>query len=208
MWCLMWWCHSERWLTGHFSCTQMLCEYKDELERTSLLVNVSTTPHPSSPFFYFHRLCSWVAMAAVGPSYFFLLCWLLRTASSAFPEEPGPLNFIPTEGLTPRFLAPTPFSSVAFLSPTTWCEVLGYSQMRMVMNEGGGYGEGLRSRWWLWRFHTKRVEAWGHAREWDWSRGRGSRIRDFPTHELRPLRDTAPRTLRLCGSVSALQSPA
>lgn len=73
---------------------------------------------------------------------------------------------------------------------------------------GGGYGERLRSRWWLWRFHTKRVEAWGHAREWDRSRGRGSRIRDFPTHELRPLRDAAPRTLRLCGSVSALQSPA
>uniref|UniRef100_A0A3B5LQF7 Sema domain, transmembrane domain (TM), and cytoplasmic domain, (semaphorin) 6Bb n=1 Tax=Xiphophorus couchianus TaxID=32473 RepID=A0A3B5LQF7_9TELE len=27
----------------------------------------------------------------------FLMCWILRTASLAFPEEPGPLNFIPTE---------------------------------------------------------------------------------------------------------------
>ncbi|XP_071400455.1 semaphorin-6B-like, partial [Centroberyx affinis] len=36
-------------------------------------------------------------MATVAPPSFFLLCWLLRTASSAFPEEPGPLNFIPTE---------------------------------------------------------------------------------------------------------------
>ncbi|XP_047443216.1 semaphorin-6B [Mugil cephalus] len=36
-------------------------------------------------------------MAAVALPSFFLLCWLLRTASPAFPEEPGPLNFIPTE---------------------------------------------------------------------------------------------------------------
>uniref|UniRef100_A0AAQ5XV66 Sema domain-containing protein n=1 Tax=Amphiprion ocellaris TaxID=80972 RepID=A0AAQ5XV66_AMPOC len=36
-------------------------------------------------------------MAAVARPSFFLLCWLLRTASPAFPEEPGPLNFIPTE---------------------------------------------------------------------------------------------------------------
>ncbi|XP_062416562.1 semaphorin-6B [Pungitius pungitius] len=35
-------------------------------------------------------------MATAAPP-FFLLCWLLRTASSAFPEESGPLNFIPTE---------------------------------------------------------------------------------------------------------------
>ncbi|KAG7235701.1 hypothetical protein INR49_002331 [Caranx melampygus] len=38
-----------------------------------------------------------VAMATMAPPSFFLLCWLLQTASSAFPEEPGPLNFIPTE---------------------------------------------------------------------------------------------------------------
>ncbi|TNM87321.1 hypothetical protein fugu_005542 [Takifugu bimaculatus] len=31
------------------------------------------------------------------PPSFLLLVWLLRTAISAFPEEPGPLNFIPTE---------------------------------------------------------------------------------------------------------------
>ncbi|CAG01436.1 unnamed protein product [Tetraodon nigroviridis] len=31
------------------------------------------------------------------PPGFFLLVWLLRTVISAFPEEPGPLNFIPTE---------------------------------------------------------------------------------------------------------------
>ncbi|KAI3368290.1 hypothetical protein L3Q82_008002 [Scortum barcoo] len=43
------------------------------------------------------RLRRCVAMVTVGPPSFFLLCWLLRTASSAFPEEPGPLNFIPTE---------------------------------------------------------------------------------------------------------------
>ncbi|KAM4629269.1 semaphorin-6B-like [Polymixia lowei] len=36
-------------------------------------------------------------MATVAPPSFFLLCWLLRMTSSAFPEEPGPLNFIPTE---------------------------------------------------------------------------------------------------------------
>ncbi|XP_056270272.1 semaphorin-6B isoform X2 [Pseudoliparis swirei] len=35
-------------------------------------------------------------MATVAPP-FFLLCWLLRAASTAFPEELGPLNFIPTE---------------------------------------------------------------------------------------------------------------
>ncbi|CAB1455031.1 unnamed protein product, partial [Pleuronectes platessa] len=33
----------------------------------------------------------------MAPPSFFLLCWLLRMASPAFPEEPGPLNFIPTE---------------------------------------------------------------------------------------------------------------
>ncbi|KAK1896760.1 Semaphorin-6B [Dissostichus eleginoides] len=37
-----------------------------------------------------------VAMATVAPP-FFLLCWLLQAVSSAFPEEPGPLNYIPTE---------------------------------------------------------------------------------------------------------------
>ncbi|KAL1022950.1 hypothetical protein UPYG_G00034620 [Umbra pygmaea] len=35
-------------------------------------------------------------MATFAPP-FFLLFWLLRLASTAFPEEPGPLNFIPTE---------------------------------------------------------------------------------------------------------------
>ncbi|KAI4829031.1 hypothetical protein KUCAC02_023095 [Chaenocephalus aceratus] len=35
-------------------------------------------------------------MATVAPP-FFLLCWLLHAVSSAFPEEPGPLNYIPTE---------------------------------------------------------------------------------------------------------------
>ncbi|KAJ7993010.1 hypothetical protein DPEC_G00268010 [Dallia pectoralis] len=35
-------------------------------------------------------------MATLAPP-FFLLFWLLRLASTAFPEEPGPLNFIPTE---------------------------------------------------------------------------------------------------------------
>ncbi|KAF3691023.1 Semaphorin-6B Semaphorin-Z [Channa argus] len=43
------------------------------------------------------RVYSSVAMATTAPPSFFLLCWVLRTASSAFPEEPGPLNFIPTE---------------------------------------------------------------------------------------------------------------
>ncbi|TNN69187.1 Semaphorin-6B [Liparis tanakae] len=45
---------------------------------------------------FLHRLRRGVAMATVAPP-FFLLCWLLRAASTAFPEEPGPLNFIPTE---------------------------------------------------------------------------------------------------------------
>lgn len=55
---------------------------------------------------FLNRLRRCVAMATVAPP-FFLLCWLLQTASSAFPEEPGPLNFIPTEGtdLPPDFLA-------------------------------------------------------------------------------------------------------
>ncbi|KAK5931063.1 hypothetical protein CgunFtcFv8_027245 [Champsocephalus gunnari] len=35
-------------------------------------------------------------MATAAPP-FFLLCWLLQAVSSAFPEEPGPLNYIPTE---------------------------------------------------------------------------------------------------------------
>lgn len=51
------------------------------------------------PFFrLFHRLRLCVAMATVAPP-FFLLCWLLHAVSSAFPEEPGPLNYIPTEGI-------------------------------------------------------------------------------------------------------------
>lgn len=39
-------------------------------------------------------------MATVAPPFFFYfaLCWLLRTVSSVFPEEPGPVNYIPTEG--------------------------------------------------------------------------------------------------------------
>ncbi|XP_014025127.1 semaphorin-6B isoform X3 [Salmo salar] len=41
-------------------------------------------------------LCSTAAMVTLAPP-FFLLFWLLRLASAAFPEEPGPLNFIPTE---------------------------------------------------------------------------------------------------------------
>lgn len=48
-----------------------------------------------------------VAMATVAPPCFFLLCWLLRAASSAFPEEPGPLNFIPTEGTDPLTFSPS-----------------------------------------------------------------------------------------------------
>lgn len=42
-----------------------------------------------------------MATAAAPPPplrlYLALCCWLLRTASSVFPEEPGPLNFIPSE---------------------------------------------------------------------------------------------------------------
>lgn len=41
----------------------------------------------------------------MAPPFFFLLCWLLRTAISGFPEEPGPLNFIPTEGTDPLHLS-------------------------------------------------------------------------------------------------------
>ncbi|XP_061833945.1 semaphorin-6B [Nerophis lumbriciformis] len=43
-------------------------------------------------------LCYFVAMATAAPPFLFLLlCWLLQAACSAFPEEPGPLNFIPAE---------------------------------------------------------------------------------------------------------------
>lgn len=45
-------------------------------------------------------------MAAAAPPHVLVLCWLLRTACLAFPEEPGPLNFIPTEGND--LLAPAP----------------------------------------------------------------------------------------------------
>ncbi|KAK6309077.1 hypothetical protein J4Q44_G00205400 [Coregonus suidteri] len=44
----------------------------------------------------YRSLCSTAAMVTLAPP-FFLLFWLLRLASTAFPEEPGPLNFIPTE---------------------------------------------------------------------------------------------------------------
>lgn len=37
-------------------------------------------------------------MAAGASRCLFLMCWFLRTASLAFPEEPGPVNFIPAEG--------------------------------------------------------------------------------------------------------------
>ncbi|XP_054646161.1 semaphorin-6B isoform X1 [Dunckerocampus dactyliophorus] len=36
-------------------------------------------------------------VTAAPPFLFLLLCWLLQIACSAFPEEPGPLNFIPTD---------------------------------------------------------------------------------------------------------------
>uniref|UniRef100_A0A3P8UPE6 Semaphorin 6B n=1 Tax=Cynoglossus semilaevis TaxID=244447 RepID=A0A3P8UPE6_CYNSE len=36
-------------------------------------------------------------MATMATPLFFALFWLLRMSSSAFPEEPGPLNFIPAE---------------------------------------------------------------------------------------------------------------
>lgn len=65
-------------------------------------------------------------MTTMAPPSFFLLCCLLRSASSAFPEEPGPLNFIPTEGtdlLT--FLAsetPTPLACLSPKSSRVRCE--------------------------------------------------------------------------------------
>lgn len=45
-----------------------------------------------------HRSHRWAVVTTMTPPSFFLLVWLLRTVISAFPEEPGPLNFIPTEG--------------------------------------------------------------------------------------------------------------
>ncbi|KAM9831842.1 semaphorin-6B [Neosynchiropus ocellatus] len=36
-------------------------------------------------------------MKSLGPPLLLLLCWLLQTACSVFPEEPGPLSYIPTE---------------------------------------------------------------------------------------------------------------
>ncbi|TWW57834.1 hypothetical protein D4764_07G0005530 [Takifugu flavidus] len=45
-----------------------------------------------------HRVHRRAAVKTMTPPSFLLLVWLLRTAISAFPEEPGPLNFIPTEG--------------------------------------------------------------------------------------------------------------
>ncbi|XP_053715533.1 semaphorin-6B [Synchiropus splendidus] len=36
-------------------------------------------------------------MQSLGPPLLLLLCWLLQTACSVFPEEPGPLSYIPTE---------------------------------------------------------------------------------------------------------------
>ncbi|KAI9547645.1 Semaphorin-6B [Dissostichus eleginoides] len=58
---------------------------------TSTTISISYTERYSTLGL---RLC--VAMATVAPP-FFLLCWLLQAVSSAFPEEPGPLNYIPTE---------------------------------------------------------------------------------------------------------------
>lgn len=45
-----------------------------------------------------HRSDPRAAVTTMTPPCFFLLVWLLRAVISAFPEEPGPLNFIPTEG--------------------------------------------------------------------------------------------------------------
>lgn len=90
------------------SVSQSVRNWVSECPSVSLYVHLSHSSASFSnslPFLLFcaclflnsHRLRRGVAMATVAPP-FFLLCWLLRAASTAFPEELGPLNFIPTEG--------------------------------------------------------------------------------------------------------------
>lgn len=100
-------------------------------------------------FIPFHRLRCWVAAMTMAPHSFFLLCWLLQTAISAFPEEAGPLNFIPTEGT-----APLPFNHLlprVPLSQVVMCEVWGRGLTFRVLNWGWGAGEGLGSQCGLWQ---------------------------------------------------------
>lgn len=71
-------------------------------------------------------------MASMVPPSFFLLCWVLQTTSSAFPEETGPLNFIPTEGIDlPTFFA---FQPPAQLAQVVMCEVWGLALTFRVLN--------------------------------------------------------------------------
>ncbi|PWA20877.1 hypothetical protein CCH79_00007254 [Gambusia affinis] len=76
---------------------------------------------------------SCVAMAAGISHSLFLMCWILRAASLAFPEEPGPLNFIPTEvaQLVEAHMheVSTPLSQETYVPPTLsgsdeWNDVL------------------------------------------------------------------------------------
>lgn len=106
-------------------------------------------------------------MATVAPPSFFLLFWVLRTTSSAFPEEPGPLNFIPTEGIDLVTFSPSSrLLPRVLLAHVVMCEVWGLTLMRRVvsrqgehMEEGHGVGCGGQTG-----SHTKGV---------DWCPGQG-----------------------------------
>lgn len=81
-------------------------------------------------------------MTTVARPSFFLLCWLLRTASSAFPEEPGPLNFIPTEGID--LLTFSPSSHLLPCVPRSqvvMCEVWGRALTGRVLSVREGVRE-------------------------------------------------------------------
>lgn len=111
------------------------------------LPHLATTHSFSVYFFYFHRLHRSVAMATMAPSFLFLLCWLLQTACSAFPEEPGPLNFIPTEGTLTSWLSRHLLPCMP-LSEVTMCEVRGRTLTCRVLKWGWEW-RGLRVMVWV-----------------------------------------------------------
>lgn len=102
-------------------------------------------------------------MVTVAHPSFFLLCWLLRTASSAFPEEPGPLNFIPTEGIDLLTFSPSSrLLPCVPLSEVVMCEVWGRALTGRVLNRGRAW---RRPRVMVWALAVKHMNL---SREGCW----------------------------------------
>lgn len=166
--------------------------------------------------FWISTGCGCVSMATMATPLFFTLFWLLRMSSSAFPEEPGPLNFIPAEGIdltdSTHLLSLSPLGLGLHPTQVSRCGELWRVMWRVM--EVREFECGHTKRCWLFSGqkvlgqNLEREQSVGERQTHSWPLNPHSYIQLYRCrhHNTHTTIDKATRTVRLFLSKPAWQS--